>query len=86
LLDTDTEYRFHGVTICESDRRRFEVIKHELYRLCSTALFDQVEVTIQEIQLPPIVQRKVWGARPEEKREPIYRTASQTQKCSRPYF
>jgi hypothetical protein len=72
LLDADTEYRFHGVTICETDRQRYEAIKRELYRLSSTPLFDEVEVTIHEIQLPPIVERRVWGARPVERREPVY--------------
>jgi pimeloyl-ACP methyl ester carboxylesterase len=72
LLDADAEHRFHGVTICEADRGRYEAIKRELYRLSSTPLFDQIEVTIQEIQLPPIVEKRVWGARPAEKREPVY--------------
>ncbi len=72
LLDADSEHRFHGVTICETDRQRYEAIKRELYRLSSTPLFDQVEVTIHEIQLPSIVERRVWGARPVERREPVY--------------
>ena len=72
LLDADAEHRFHGVTICESDRRRYEAIKRELYRLSSTPLFDQVEVTIHEIQLPPMAEKRIWGVRPVEKREPVY--------------
>jgi pimeloyl-ACP methyl ester carboxylesterase len=72
LLDADTGQRFHGVTICETDRQRYEAIKRELYRLSSTPLFNQVEVTIHEIQLPPIVESRVWGARPVKRREPVY--------------
>jgi hypothetical protein len=61
LRDADTEHRFQGVTICETDRKRYDAIKRELYRLSSTPLFDQVEVTIDEIHLPPMVEKKNLG-------------------------
>jgi len=72
LRDADTEHRFHGITICETDRKRYNAIKRELYRLSSTPLFDQIEVTIDEIHMPPMVEKRVWGARLMERREPVY--------------
>jgi pimeloyl-ACP methyl ester carboxylesterase len=72
LRTADVAYRFHGVTVCETDQGRYDAIKRELYRLSSTALFDQVEVIIDEIQLPPPVAPRIYGARAEERREPVY--------------
>ena len=72
LRDADTRHSFHGVTICETDRKRYDAIKRELYRLSSTPLFDQIEVTIDEIHLPPMVEKRVWGARLMERRDPVY--------------
>ena len=79
MHDADTEHRFHGITICETDRKRYNDLKQELYRLSSTPLFDQIELTIDEIQLPPMVEKRVWGARPIERREPVYLIA----RCSK---
>ncbi len=51
LLDADGARRFRSITFCETDGKRYEELRNELYRLAGTALFDQVEVTISE--LPP---------------------------------
>jgi CHAT domain-containing protein/pimeloyl-ACP methyl ester carboxylesterase len=72
LRDADVGYRFHGVTVCETDQERYDAIKRELYRLSSTALFDQVEVIIDEIRLPPPVVPRIYGAPEEERREQVY--------------
>ncbi len=79
LRDADVGHRFHGITICETERKRYNAIKQELYRLSSTPLFDQIEVTIDEIHLPPMVEKRVWGARLMERREPVYLIA----RCSK---
>jgi len=56
LRDTDEEYRFRSITLCELDRDRFETMKQELYRLSGTPLFDEVEVTFHETTLrPPLI-------------------------------
>jgi CHAT domain-containing protein len=53
LKDTDPRNRFRGITLCESDATRFAEMKSELYRLAGTALFEDVELTLDEIELPP---------------------------------
>jgi pimeloyl-ACP methyl ester carboxylesterase len=58
LKDADTDGRFRRITICEFDKGRFEAIKRELYRLASTALFEDVEVTIDEKRLPEPAARR----------------------------
>lgn len=72
LLDADVDHRFHGVTLCETNRDRYEAIKREIYRLSSTPLFDQVEVVIDEIPLPPPMAPRVFGVREAEKPQPVY--------------
>jgi pimeloyl-ACP methyl ester carboxylesterase len=53
LKDADPHHRFRGVTLCETDPGRFAELKTEMYRLAGTALFDDVELTLDEIELPP---------------------------------
>jgi hypothetical protein len=53
LIDADKEYKFRSITICETDNDRYDEMKKELYRLSSTKLFEQVEVTFYESELPP---------------------------------
>jgi len=55
-LDSDPDHRFRGITICETDRERYLAIQREFYRLCGTSLFDGVEVTLREVDLPQPVQ------------------------------
>jgi CHAT domain-containing protein len=52
LLDADSDHHFRGITICETNRERFLQIQSEFYRLCGTSLFDGVEVTLREVELP----------------------------------
>jgi len=80
LLDGDIEQRFHGITLCEANQQRYNAIKQGVYRLSSTELFDEVEVTVSEVDLPPMVERKVWGVTPKEMREPVYLIV----RCSEP--
>jgi hypothetical protein len=69
LRDADRERRFRSITLCEIDRARYEEMKMELYRLSSTSLFTDVEVTFHETTLPPPlvteqVQRVARGPEP----------------------
>jgi hypothetical protein len=52
LQDADRDHHFRGITICETDRDRFLALQREFYRLCGTKLFDGVEVTLREVELP----------------------------------
>ena len=75
LIDADDEHRFRGITICEIDEARFLAIRDELYRLCATRLFDDVEVTLRERRLPvaPAAdQRSVLPAGVAPMAQPIY--------------
>src|SRR5207247_4223026 len=59
LLDADTGHRFRRVTLCELNPERYQMINQELFRLSSTPLFQDVEVTFDEITLtaplaPPV--------------------------------
>lgn len=53
LVDTDRDENFRAITLCEIDQARYDALKWTLYRLSSTKLFDDVEVTLREIDLPP---------------------------------
>jgi hypothetical protein len=60
LEDTDRAQVFRGITFCEVDEKRYERLKWALYRLASSTLFDTIEVTLSEVQLPPMpVVRRV---------------------------
>ncbi len=63
LRDADPNQDFRGVTLCELDDKRYEELKWSLYHLSSTPLFDDIEVTLNEIQLaaPPAPVRAVTG-------------------------
>jgi pimeloyl-ACP methyl ester carboxylesterase len=52
LRDADSDHNFRRITLCEMDLTRYEEIKEELFRLSSTDLFHEVEVTFDEIKLP----------------------------------
>ncbi len=70
LADADPRHRFRGITLCESDPGRFAELKTEIYRLAGTALFDDVELTLDEIELPPPA---LPGPRPlAQKDDPVY--------------
>src|SRR5262249_15312298 len=53
LRDADRNYTFRRITICEFDRERYGEIKQGLLSLSSTALFEDIEVTLSETTLPP---------------------------------
>lgn len=49
--------RLRGFTICELDQDRYREIRDTFYQLLRTSLFDDVEVTLTEVELPPPVLR-----------------------------
>jgi len=51
LLDADQAQDFRRVSLCEMNDEQYEAIKRELYRLASTSLFAEVEVTFEEVKL-----------------------------------
>lgn len=53
LDDADAQHNFRRITFCEVDETRFEQLKWTLYRLWSTPLCENVEVTLHEEKLPP---------------------------------
>ena len=53
LTDADRDHHFRRIMICENDRDRYFAIKEELYRLSSTSLCANVELTFDEVVLRP---------------------------------
>jgi pimeloyl-ACP methyl ester carboxylesterase len=74
LLDTDRDFRFRRITLCESDPARFAELRQELYRLAGTPLLADVEVTFDERVLPSpeIVEAPVRGVATVSARAPNY--------------
>jgi len=58
-LDADTQKDFRRVTICELDKARYVRIRDELYRLASTPLFEDIEVTFTELTEIPREEARV---------------------------
>jgi hypothetical protein len=52
LRDADPECHFRSITFCEIDPKRYEEIKLTLYELSRTSLFEDIEVTFFETELP----------------------------------
>lgn len=70
LKDADPRQRFRSITFCETDPQRYSDMKNELYRLASTSLFDDVEMTLDEVEVPPAPQPTVRVLAPVQ--EPVY--------------
>jgi len=52
LCDADRDHHFRRVIICEKDEQRYVELKQELYRLSSTPLCQDIEITFDEVRLP----------------------------------
>jgi hypothetical protein len=72
LRDSDGDQYFRSVTLCEIDRPRFDEIRSEMYRLLSTPLFEQFEVTLDEQVLPAAPEPAVVERRTVSRRDPAY--------------
>ena len=69
LRDADQLHRFRGITLCEADPARYSEMKAELFRLAGTSLFEDIEVTLDEIEVPaPAAAPRVL----EAAEEPVY--------------
>jgi hypothetical protein len=55
LRDVDHGHDFRRITLCERNPDQYDIIKAELYRLASTDLCADIELTLEEIRLPPTV-------------------------------
>ena len=55
LKDADPNQRFRGFTLCESDPARYAEMRAELYRMAATSLFDDVELSLRDVEIPPAV-------------------------------
>jgi hypothetical protein len=63
LRDVDGDRRFRSITLCEIDRGRFAEVRSELYRLLSTPLFEDVEVTLDEQLIEPVPETGIISQR-----------------------
>ncbi len=72
LRDADADHHFRRLVVCETNEDRYTQLKAELYRLSSTALCQEVELTFDEIRMgaPPAVARAAVAAPP--RRDPVY--------------
>jgi hypothetical protein len=52
IEDSDPDYRFRSVTICERDPKRFAILNSEIHDLSQRTSFANVELTIRLVRLP----------------------------------
>ena len=72
LKDADASGIFRSITICETDATRLAEIKQELYRLSSTSLFDDIEVSLDEVTAEVVPDDTVAEVRAVRAPEPVY--------------
>lgn len=70
LKDADTHHHFRSITLCETDPTRFAELRNELYRIGATSLFEDVELTLDEMEVPVPLQQSPRVLAPGQ--EPIY--------------
>ena len=52
LKDSDHHRRFRSITLCELDSQRYDDLRAALFRLTGTSLFQDLQVTFDETELP----------------------------------
>jgi len=74
IREGDRESRLRSITLCEVDSERFAQMHAELLRLTTTSLFDDLEVTVEMRELPPVtVPVPVRAGRaPRPLEDPVY--------------
>jgi hypothetical protein len=78
LKDADPNQRFRGITLCETNEKRYAEMKSELYRIAATPLFDDVELTLAEVEIPSAPEQP--SARVLERGpEPVYAIVRQAE-------
>ncbi len=53
LQDADPHHKFRAITLCETDQSRYNELKASLFRLAGTPLCNEIEITMNEVELPP---------------------------------
>jgi CHAT domain-containing protein/pimeloyl-ACP methyl ester carboxylesterase len=77
LVDADRDHRFRRIVVCEHERDRYLRLKEEMYRLSSTALCDDIQLTFDEVILPPEPTPAPAGAALARGAAPVYLLARQ---------
>jgi CHAT domain-containing protein len=72
LLDADGDHHFRRIVICERDRERYAQLKEELYRLSSTSLCQDIELTFDEVTLGPPLVVDAPPRRLQARDDPVY--------------
>ena len=72
LRDADRDHQFRRIVLCEWDVARYTALKEELYRLSSTSLCDDVEITFDEVALRAPLAADTTGARAPSRENPVY--------------
>lgn len=73
LRDADHDHHFRRIVVCELNPDRYLQLKEELYRLSSTALCHDVEITFDETTLPPPLEAPPLSRRRSSGRDdPVY--------------
>ena len=72
IKDADKDRRVRRIVLCELDRDRFDAMKREILRLSSTPLFEEVEVTFDEVTLPTAPEAVAPALRISRGADPVY--------------
>lgn len=72
LRDADRHHHFRRIVVCENDAARYLQLKEELYRLSSTELCSDIELTFDEVVLPPPLVLATSVVRQERRRDAVY--------------
>ncbi|MBI3390892.1 MAG: alpha/beta fold hydrolase [Deltaproteobacteria bacterium] len=72
VRDADRQHRMRSLTLCEMDPATYDVIKREVFRLSGTSLFEDVEVTLSEIEMPAPSTPPTSTRRAEPGSDPVY--------------
>lgn len=73
LRDADRDHQFRRIVLCENDPARYTQLKEELFRLSSTVLTEDVEITFDEVVLPPpMVAAETGRTRALPRTQPVY--------------
>lgn len=79
LRDADHDHHFRRLVICETKEDRYTELKAELYRLSSTALCQDVEITFDEVPLRAPLEARGAAALARPQRDPVYLIVRQEQ-------
>ncbi len=79
LRDADHDQDFRRIVICEQDPARYIALKSELFRLSSTALCQDVEITFEEKPLPEPPILTATETRGVSRLDPVYLIVRQEQ-------